>query len=636
MSGKHDDRLREQCHAEQATASASGDSQRGGRLRRLRDRLRAWWRNPSIMRAFFVYALVWLVAASAVTLIAIDALMEVYYRVSEEHRSEHVEVNVGPYIYDAQADELLRATPVYLQDFYEQVVFVAFVNSAQNYSSAGVVAGGWNRDMQVVDATMGLLRSDPSYRVSDWGGNYTEDDYLQTDGTPYDSEATVSVSDLPAYDARERAERLQTVEEFANTNLGEDVVLSNVAYYVSLDEASYLTWIDWTLRLVAGVGVPIVAFGGLAVLLFRRFYRRHIGGPLSVLEAAADRIARQDLDFQIGAVRGRELGRLGAAMEGMRSSLLATQRELWRTAEDRRRLNAAFAHDLRTPVTVLKGTLEMARIKADRAGSGEDVRKTLDTLSGQADRLESYAQLMSRVTKLEDREVMRSACAPSDVARVLERQAAGYVATRGNGCKLLFSLGGGMRAAGAGDGGVAAPDAGGAAEPCPGHAAAPDAGHAAGAGVGHAAGAGVEHAAEPCPGHAAAPCPEPLSIDMQLVEEVLGNLLGNACDHARSKVAVSVDLLQPEQGSLAAGARGDVRLELVVTDDGRGFTAEALHHGCDPFYSEAKSAEHFGLGLNIARTLARLHGGAVKLGNLEGGGACVTATFAVDTNEENR
>ncbi|WP_418741759.1 sensor histidine kinase [Enorma massiliensis] len=620
MSGRQDDRLREQGQAERATASAAGDSQRGGRLRRLRDRLRVWWRNPSIMRAFFVYALVWLVAASAVTLIAIDALMEVYYRVSEEHRSEHVEVNAGPYIYDAQTDELLRATPVYLQDFYEQVVFVAFTNSAQNYSSAGVVAGGWNRDMQVVDATMELLRSDPSYRVSDWGGNYTEDDYLQTDGTPYDPEATVSVGGLPAYDARERAERLQTVEEFANTNLGEDVVLSNIAYYVSLDEASYLTWIDWTLRLVAGVGVPIVAFGGLAVLLFRRFYRRHIGGPLSVLEAAADRIARQDLDFRIGAVRGRELGRLGAAMEGMRSSLLATQRELWRTAEDRRRLNAAFAHDLRTPVTVLKGTLEMARMKADRAGSGEDVRKTLDTLSSQADRLESYAQLMSRVTKLEDREVMRSACAPSDVARVLERQAAGYVATRGNGCKLLFSLGDGMRAAGAGVGGAAAPDAG----------------SAAGAGVEHAAGPCLEHAAVPDTEHAAEPCPELLSIDMQLVEEVLGNLLGNACDHARSKVAVGVDLLQPEQGSLAAGARGDVRLELVVTDDGRGFTAEALHHGCDPFYSEAKSAEHFGLGLNIARTLARLHGGAVELGNLEGGGACVTATFAVDTNEENR
>lgn len=555
MSGRQDDRLQEQDQAERATASAAGDSQRGGRLRRLRDRLRAWWRNPSIMRAFFVYALVWLVAASAVTLVAIDALMEVYYRVSEEHRSEHVEVNAGPYIYDAQTDELLRATPVYLQDFYEQVVFVAFVNSAQNYSSAGVVAGGWNRDMQVVDATMELLRSDPSYRVSDWGGNYTEDDYLQTDGTPYNPEATVSVSDLPAYDARERAERLQTVEEFANTNLGEDVVLSNVAYYVSLDEASYLTWIDWTLRLVAGVGVPIVAFGGLAVLLFRRFYRRHIGGPLSVLEAAADRIARQDLDFQIGAVRGRELGRLGAAMEGMRSSLLATQRELWRTADDRRRLNAAFAHDLRTPVTVLKGTIEMAQMRAARGEAVEE--ETLRTLGGQVERLESYAQAMSGIAKLEDRTVERTPVVAGTWGAELRRQAQDYVS-----------------------------------------AARPELGF------------GVDMQGVP-------PQAE-LSVDRSLVEEVLGNLLSNACVHARGRVALTMRLDD-----------GRSLLMLRVSDDGDGFSPEALRRGCEPFFGEVKDAEHFGLGLNIVQTLTRLHGGTVELANADAGGGVVTVTFDV-------
>ena len=40
------------------------------------------------------------------------------------------------------------------------------------------------------------------------------------------------------------------------------------------------------------------------------------------------------------------LGRLSETLEGMRASLLEAQRELWRTAEERRRLNAAFAHDL--------------------------------------------------------------------------------------------------------------------------------------------------------------------------------------------------------------------------------------------------------------------------------------------------
>ena len=105
----------------------------------------------------------------------------------------------------------------------------------------------------------------------------------------------------------------------------------------------------------------------------------HIAAPLSELAGAADRIAEQDLDFAIGTVRGRELGRLSETLEHMRASLLEAQRELWRTAESRRRLNAAFAHDLRTPITVLKGTVEMAQMRL-RRGDTLDV-DALDALS---------------------------------------------------------------------------------------------------------------------------------------------------------------------------------------------------------------------------------------------------------------
>lgn len=39
----------------------------------------------------------------------------------------------------------------------------------------------------------------------------------------------------------------------------------------------------------------------------------------------------------------------------MRAALLELNREHWAQMEERRRLNAAFAHDLRTPLTVLRG-----------------------------------------------------------------------------------------------------------------------------------------------------------------------------------------------------------------------------------------------------------------------------------------
>ena len=554
-------------------------------------RVRAWWKNPSIMRAFFGYTIAWLVVASALCLVAIEGIMEVYYRVSEEHRAEHVEVNAGPYIYDAATDELVPSTPVYLDDFYDQVVFVAFATAAENYSQGAIVAGGWNRDMQVVNASMELLRSDPVYRVTDWGGNYTEADYIATDGSPYDPDDEVSVSDLPAYDARERAERAQTTGALTREEVGGDVLCSNVAYYVALDESAYLTPLDWGLRIAAGIVAPVVIFGGGALLFFRRFYRRYIAEPLASLGAAADRIAAQDLDFEVAPVRGRELGRLSGVVERMRAALFDAYRELWRTAEDRRRLNAAFAHDLCTPLTVLKGTVEMAQAReqaaapclGDAVDAGQDDTRdeaasardeSLVVIAEQVERLERYAAAMAQATKLEDRTVALEAVSARAAAEALERQAGSYVASCGKHRELVFLAGDGLRARFTTE-----------------------------------EGEGADRRSDA------------FMLDLQVVEEAVGNVLSNACAHAANRIGLTVDVN-------AAGS-----LVVIVEDDGPGFSSEALRHGCDAFYSEQKSAEHFGLGLNVASVLARLHGGDIVLANAPGGGALVTMTFAAHRAE---
>ena len=48
-------------------------------------------------------------------------------------------------------------------------------------------------------------------------------------------------------------------------------------------------------------------------------------------------------------------------MNKMRAELLRSDQELWEQAEERKRLNAAFSHDLRNPVTVLKGTVKLLK-----------------------------------------------------------------------------------------------------------------------------------------------------------------------------------------------------------------------------------------------------------------------------------
>lgn len=558
-------------------------------LKRLprRERVRVWWRTRPLGVTFTVYLAVYLAVATALATLGISLFAglndEYFYKVEIEignGLTQRGVVDSGPYIYDAEAGELLPAAELALPGDEPYAVFIA--TGARGTDGASVPSDDVPVDM--VTATTDMVR-DGKVRLYDWGLNYNEwypqEEVLEDDNG-------ISYENLARYDSLSRSGRVQTVEMFARmtgADLGQtfgEGQVSNTAYYAAPERDDGI--MPWVMSFLVA-SAPVLAYGGLGWLTFRHFYRVHIAGPLAELAGAADRIAEQDLDFAIGTVRGRELGRLSETLEHMRASLLEAQRELWRTAESRRRLNAAFAHDLRTPITVLKGTVEMAQMRL-RRGDTLDVG-ALDALSAQVARLERYATSMGGLTKLEDRPVECEALALDDLREELDRHVSGVIAARGGGLKLEL--------------------------PSMGEAAAMPALETAGAPVPDAIG-----------GSASATDSRPaalLAIDLPLVEEVLDNLLSNACVHASS--IVTFDMM------VDAGV-----LTLVVTDDGPGFTPEALHRGCDPFFSENKSAEHFGLGLNVSSVLCGLHGGKIALANAETGGARVIATFDVRPDRE--
>ena len=64
------------------------------------------------------------------------------------------------------------------------------------------------------------------------------------------------------------------------------------------------------------------------------------------LTTSANRIAENDLDFSIAYDRNDEMGLLCKAFEKMRSALEKNNREMWRQMNERKKLNAAFSHDL--------------------------------------------------------------------------------------------------------------------------------------------------------------------------------------------------------------------------------------------------------------------------------------------------
>ena len=60
----------------------------------------------------------------------------------------------------------------------------------------------------------------------------------------------------------------------------------------------------------------------------------------------------------------------------------------------------------------------------------------------------------------------------------------------------------------------------------------------------------------------------------------------------------------------------------AVLDEGRGFSGEELKHATKEFYRanpNRNAVEHFGLGLSIAKNIAKLHGGDLQLANTKKG-----------------
>jgi signal transduction histidine kinase len=298
----------------------------------------------------------------------------------------------------------------------------------------------------------------------------------------------------------------------------------------------------WAVALAAAV-LALAAALALAVSLLRRW----VLNPLAALAADADRIAGGELTVAPVKTRAREVAQVGDALQGMAGALGQALGASSAAERDRRFLVTAIAHDLRTPLFTLRGSLEaIERGIGDGAALSRAQAKAahLDRLVGD---LFAYARA--------EYAAGAHAAAPLDVAELARRAAenvdAGPIA-------LAF----------------------------------------------HADG------------------PAPRAGDPIALERALTNVVENAVRHARTRVDVVVR---------RADGDGDGAVVVEVTDDGPGFALEDLPQVFEPLFrgDRARKANGAGagLGLAIARRLARAHGGEITAENGPQGGARVTVTL---------
>ena len=374
------------------------------------DALRARWHHASLKTSFMVYMLGFLLLALVMSTVTAGMFSGLQHRVI----ADAYEIS-GLYLYDAHNRTLVPARAVDIDENGSSV----FVQTVR----------GEMTEMPLTDLSSLVEITDASDYQYSPGTAYlygsANDDALSVETPEAPDQTELTPAELPAYDAKARdrfdawlaANPDSPYTSFfdGDSQDGNTVGLltSAVGYYVNTPPSEEAQALSSALELLTFLMFPLW-FGLCIFAAARRFFGKRLQPGFDVLDRAASNIAEQNLEFSVSYDRDDELGHLASSFEAMRASLAESQRALWRTAEERKRLNAAFAHDLRTPLTILKGKVELleAHLQAGDATPGQ-LASSAASLAAQVERLERYVAAMSGLQKLEDRTV-RPAAQPFD------------------------------------------------------------------------------------------------------------------------------------------------------------------------------------------------------------------------------
>ncbi|WBW97016.1 HAMP domain-containing sensor histidine kinase [Oceanirhabdus sp. W0125-5] len=135
-------------------------------------------------------------------------------------------------------------------------------------------------------------------------------------------------------------------------------------------------------------------------VIFGRKLSKNIKEPLGILTEAAEKIKNNNLDFHINYPYKNELGDAVTSFEDMRSELHKTLNKQWKLEDEKNLMISAISHDLRTPLTIIKGHAEMLN---DGAYKKEDrLLKYLRSIENSSDWAVALLNDMNTLIKIEN------------------------------------------------------------------------------------------------------------------------------------------------------------------------------------------------------------------------------------------
>lgn len=143
----------------------------------------------------------------------------------------------------------------------------------------------------------------------------------------------------------------------------------------------------------------IVVLSGIAMILLPSVsFGKKMKRKMKPVMNAVERIKNQDLEYEVSYSGVKEIDDCLSSIDEMRNALKDSLERQWKAEQEKNRQMSALAHDIKTPLTVIRGNAELL----SEMEMTEEQKKYMDYIASSALQIQNYVQTLIEVTKSVD------------------------------------------------------------------------------------------------------------------------------------------------------------------------------------------------------------------------------------------